>query len=1251
MCVPDPSQGSPLDSGMKFKFSNCAFLPLMIVFGLMILPVYAVDPLDQRLEAETVLPVFLNNDTAVFVFKCLQSSDINIVLTFQEQATGASPRPPVGYSIFHGQGSQEKSIDISAWPDGDYKVTITDDQNPSSGSLIRAIRKQTIPAPSMPSEPIRVAGVTTLFVDDWYIAQQNGLAREVHPARLIPIEPSKIDSSYFRYYNEVKDFWFDKEGALYVNVYGSNNGPSVIDLWMKSTDLQTWQITDKPTAVKKDCTYTRLIKEKIGTLFSGTPTYRYYNPAQDGPVNLQQVNVINSGFSGCTLGDISVPPRCRVAVWQKPTGQYLVLTNPVTDPIIQDKWNFEDDEIGTWKDSNDNFGPQTMSMDGSTLRFYQTRAIPRNDPFRVYYDNVFFDRIMAVWSTTDGMNWDPTYLEIPTRQESSGLQHYGIYVFPEENNTLEMAFIRMYDSITQKTHTELACSRDGVQWNRLTGQSHFLPSGEFGSWNFGFCYPGSSRIRVEKDGRYYEPINGSDILHFMKLPIWTTTSRSHITVQYFLDRYDGRLAESIPSSEIWDWYGQSWQNIVDETLASSTEAGLMCYRKDGWVSLSSNAGMGQLTTKVLKAAEKLYLNARTEPSGFIKVEVLDAAGGDIAAYCSTNAATFTGDSVKAELSWSNGNVTKLPASPFKLRITIQNADLYSLYWSPENRVVYVRYDAAGGNDGSSWADAYTDLQQALKNSRPGDQIWVARGTYKPTQEIFDSSRYVSFDLKENIALYGGFTGSETALEQRDVQTNPTILSGDLYGDDGINFTNYSENSLHVLTADYVDRTAILDGFTIIGGNSNLGYPHNAGTGLIISDYGSPTLSNCVFVANYASSGGGAIWLKNSDSILTDCVFTDNRSGYYAGAFYAYEEFSGSLIGCTFMNNTAVNSGGAVRIRRSLPFIENCTFADNSSGESGGGIIVTDQGVSEILNCHFEHNTAVGRAGAIYVGEQASASIEGCVFSQNTGPYGGAVRLAAAGEVAVYDCTFTANTASSGGGLYNYGARKLAVTNSYFIDNQAIHYAGALLASQSGSTEIFNCVFAENAANYGGAIRFESGNPGFIRNCTFYGNAASTQYNAVALVSDSALQDITNCILQDGGDEIQNVSSALSVNYCNIEGGYSGNGSNNIDLPPLFENPTQGNYRLTANSPCVDAGDSSVITELIGWDLDRNYRIAGISVDMGAYEFGASAYIGICGDPEHPYPTGDLNYDCRVNLADFSLLAANWLVCTISVCDQ
>jgi len=98
------------------------------------------------------------------------------------------------------------------------------------------------------------------------------------------------------------------------------------------------------------------------------------------------------------------------------------------------------------------------------------------------------------------------------------------------------------------------------------------------------------------------------------------------------------------------------------------------------------------------------------------------------------------------------------------------------------RVLYVNADAVGAANGSSWDDAFADLQDALTVAQAGGEIWVAAGVYNPDRGTGD--RTISFELVCGTAIYGGFAGREECLDERDWVANQTILSGDLNGDDG-----------------------------------------------------------------------------------------------------------------------------------------------------------------------------------------------------------------------------------------------------------------------------------------------------------------------------------------------------------------------------------------------------------------------------------------------------------------------------------
>ncbi len=1126
----------------------------------------------KRFEVESVRSAYLNDNTAILAFQYWGVNDIDVELTFRDHITGTSPASPIQVTVYASQGGlQEENIDISNWPDGDYEVLIQEVGGGSqdTGTMIRGIRKQTITAPQAPSEPIDVAGKKILFVDDWYIASQSGLTREVEEGQAIPIAPWESNPDYYRYINWVRDFWIGQDGKMYVKLHGRNgqdssgNWVDVVEYWVVSDDYENWSIVSEPE--NRDYSYNVITfdKAKVQYQFSGTPSYDYYDPEEDGPVNLGQVSVYESESQPMILGDITLPNWSRIAVWERPNGEYLILT---PEPIVKGKWEFDDNEIGEWQDSNDNYGPEHLSMDGNTLRFYQARTIPRNDPFRVYYDNLPASRMMVTWSTQDGVNWTPTYFDMPDEQETPGLQHYAVHVFNEEEDALELSYVRMYNQVTQITRVDLAYSRDGIQWNRFD-QQPFFDSGEFGSWNFGFAFY-TIRMRLDTGSEYIEPIAGMDGPHFMFTSAYGRVDRSYITEEYFLNRFDGMFGDEekgLPASEIWDWYGSSWDNIVDATKDLLVTPGLIKYRKDGWVRLGNSTDTGTLTTKVLSAAQTLNINAKTDPNGYILVEVLDEYGNGLSNYSGSSGAEFAGDSVNYPLRWNDWSIKDLPNRPIKLRITIHKGQLYSLNFGGYNDVIYVDADATGQDDGSSWTNAFCDLQDALARAEYGDQIWVAEGTYKPTQDVnADLACYEAFELKNGVAVYGGFAGSETSLSQRDYENNVTLLSGDLAGDDGPNFTNNDENSRHVIIGDDTDETTILDGFAISGGNAKSASPHNAGGGLIVWTTGSPTLQNCKFIGNSATTYGGAIYAGKSSSKIQGCRFEGNIS----------------------------RSGGAIRLQ--------------------------------------------------YSGD---VEIDDCIFIEN------------GGDTAAVDTVY-------GGAISNYGSDSVVISNSYFIGNQTIlgqssvGYGGAIVATEPGITDILSCVFNSNQSDKGGVIRFD-GNISNVINCTFAGNAATIAGKALSIgTSSSTIISINNSILWNDGSEINYYGTGVFwVEYSDVYGGWSGEG--NINLNPNFTDPDgadniagteDDNYRLTAPSPCIDSGLNTAIADTLMADLDGNNRIANTSVDMGAYEYGSTVFLGICGDALHPISPGDTTEDCRVNIEDMVVLAANWLTCTAPTCD-
>jgi hypothetical protein len=220
---------------------------------------------------------------------------------------------------------------------------------------------------------------------------------------------------------------------------------------------------------------------------------------------------------------------------------------------------------------------------------------------------------------------------------------------------------------------------------------------------------------------------------------------------------------------------------------------------------------------------------------------------------------------------------------------------------------FVRASAAGANNGTSWNDAFTALPPAITAAVAGDEVWVAAGTYTPT----GPARTSSFLLKNGVKIRGGFAGFETALSQRNISGNPTILSGDFAGNDTPNFGNRADNAYNVVTGTNINSAALLEGFIIRGGQAdNSAVPAlGVGAGMSVTG-GQATVRACVFRDNFSIGGGSALDMIGSSFRFSDVLIYANRNAN-GSAVRLQNASTPSFDLCTIANNTtAVNNAVA-----------------------------------------------------------------------------------------------------------------------------------------------------------------------------------------------------------------------------------------------------------------------------------------------------------------------------------------------------
>lgn len=404
-----------------------------------------------------------------------------------------------------------------------------------------------------------------------------------------------------------------------------------------------------------------------------------------------------------------------------------------------------------------------------------------------------------------------------------------------------------------------------------------------------------------------------------------------------------------------------------------------------------------------------------------------------------------------------------------------------LHKSADNQtqvIWYVNDSAIGLNNGTSWTDAFNDLQDAIAAASAGNQIWVATGEYTPVPRANgpynedSSEREISFQINEGVAIYGGFAGNEQTFEERADLFDQTILTGDLNGDDEITwdpphlceFDNYDDNSYHVVNATNVDN-AFLDGFNIThgcaGGDGSWELKAR-GAGIYV--FGSNmTIRNCTIMYNKASVSapsdaiGAGIYSNDNNLTIRSCIIIRNQNQEdKKGAIYL-DSGDIEIKRSTISEN---DGNGIYYVPRTSEFenitISDCVISDNNrdgitfygiyecKNRPGGGYPLH---LMNITNSTVSDNRGTG----IIVTPESSfgnpwaVNISCCTISGNGDEdsgtlVGGGIRFATGSyEIVtvamISNSIITNNIAPHGGGIYSNGAN-LMIKNCMITNNTA-----------------------------------------------------------------------------------------------------------------------------------------------------------------------------------------------------------------------
>jgi hypothetical protein len=531
------------------------------------------------------------------------------------------------------------------------------------------------------------------------------------------------------------------------------------------------------------------------------------------------------------------------------------------------------------------------------------------------------------------------------------------------------------------------------------------------------------------------------------------------------------------------------------------------------------------------------------------------------------------------------------------------------------KVFYV--NSTGDNStGLAWANAFHNIQAALNAATSGDEIWVAQGTYIIENE---NSQLV---IKEGVDVFGGFVGNESTLENR--STNPALTI--------ISHKNAVTDNFRLLHSTDLNESTTWDGFTFDGKNVGLGVKLSGNCTLNNS-----IVKNCLVIngsgaAVYMSSSSNFIpvTLSNTDiinnriKVTADDAFQKGGAGVYVNKGSKLAEISH----CNIKNNTLEGISGTGNLEGMgagiyiySGIIRNCVLDENhivnsvnpnytNSNFTGGAIAIVpekiDVAANEVLieGCIITNSTSMSRGGAIIIDPRWSGQYHGNYTISKTIIANNKTNVVGGGILA------TAATAQTGDGF------TLNIINSIIANNTAATNAGGGIHINIGCVlNITNSTIVKNiAGNFGGGGLFMQGTASHtikptLKNVLFWGNEATGRaIGESQLRANGQAATIIFSAIQNYNSEYYEFASAVLGDNINL------NASNSATDGPAFVAPSTtagygatdaltANWRLSAGSVCIDAGD-----DYINDDISGNARPQGDYSDIGAYEYSTTSDV-------------------------------------------